>query len=100
MFLGAGVFLLGGCAITRDLLSNQPSRESKEISQLKKRVAKLEIQSKSSLNPRSRKDSKTPSGPIRSLTFRTTDDRLRIYWADGTKSDLPCTKEQSTWVCG
>jgi hypothetical protein len=28
------------------------------------------------------------------------DDRLRIYWADGSRTDLPCTKEQSTFVCG
>ena len=40
---------------------------------------------------------KTPAGPIKSITFRrgTTDDRLRIYWADGSSSDLPCTQEQS-----
>jgi len=25
---------------------------------------------------------------------------LRIYWADGSTSDLPCTKEQGTWACG
>jgi hypothetical protein len=30
----------------------------------------------------------------------TDDDRLRIYWADGTKTDLPCTREQATYVCG
>jgi hypothetical protein len=43
-----------------------------------------------------------PSGPVTSLTFRmgSSDDRLRIYWADGTSSDLPCTKEQGTWACG
>jgi hypothetical protein len=45
---------------------------------------------------------KPPAGPVKSLTFRmgTQDDRLRIYWADGTSSDLPCTKEQATWACG
>ena len=43
-----------------------------------------------------------PAGRIRSLTYRsgTADDRLRIYWADGSVSDLPCTKEQGTWACG
>jgi hypothetical protein len=43
-----------------------------------------------------------PAGRIRSLTYRsgTADDRLRIYWADGSVSDLPCTKEQSTLACG
>ena len=45
---------------------------------------------------------KAPAGPVKSLTFRTdsADDRLRIYWADGSTSDLPCTKEQGTWACG
>jgi hypothetical protein len=39
---------------------------------------------------------------IKSLTLRsgTEDDRLRIYWADGTRTDIPCTKEQATLVCG
>jgi len=45
---------------------------------------------------------KPPAGPVKSLTLRlgSSDDRLRIYWADGTTSNLPCTKEQGTWVCG
>jgi hypothetical protein len=45
---------------------------------------------------------KVPVGPIKSITFRsgTADDRLRIYWENGTSSDLPCTQEQATWVCG
>jgi hypothetical protein len=39
---------------------------------------------------------------VKSITFRSGsgDDRLRIYWADGSTSDLPCTKEQTTTVCG
>lgn len=45
---------------------------------------------------------KPPAGPVKSLTFRSgsSDDRLRIYWADGSTSNLPCTKEQGTLVCG
>jgi hypothetical protein len=45
---------------------------------------------------------KPPAGVIKSLTLRsgTEDDRLRIYWADGTRTDIPCTKEQATLVCG
>ncbi|MFM7238021.1 MAG: hypothetical protein ACK5GZ_06950 [Cyanobium sp.] len=45
---------------------------------------------------------KPPAGPVKSLTLRTgsEDDRLRIYWADGSSSDLPCTQEQNTLVCG
>ena len=48
-------------------------------------------------------DSRTPTGPIRSLTLRlgSEDDRLRLYWADGQTSDLLCTNEgQKTWACG
>ncbi|MBM5802091.1 MAG: hypothetical protein FJ077_14990 [Cyanobacteria bacterium K_DeepCast_35m_m2_023] len=43
-----------------------------------------------------------PTGVVKSLTYRsgTSDDRLRIYWADGRVSDLPCTKEQNTLACG
>jgi hypothetical protein len=39
---------------------------------------------------------------IKSLTLRSgsDDDRLRIYWANGSTTDLPCTKEQATLVCG
>ena len=46
--------------------------------------------------------SRLPKGAIKSLTYRTAEDgnRLRIYWADGSRTDLPCTKEQTTLVCG
>ena len=45
---------------------------------------------------------KPPAGPVKSLTLRSgsNDDRLRIYWADGSTSNLPCTREQGTLVCG
>nr|YP_002049313.1 hypothetical protein PCC_0685 [Paulinella chromatophora]ABH09260.1 ABC transporter [Paulinella chromatophora]ACB43103.1 hypothetical protein PCC_0685 [Paulinella chromatophora] len=41
-------------------------------------------------------------GPVKSLTFRigTADDRLRIYWANNSITNLPCTSEQGTWACG
>ena len=48
-------------------------------------------------------DPKAPAGPLRSLTLRldSTDDRLRLYWADGQRSDLSCSKEGlNTWACG
>ena len=47
-------------------------------------------------------NSRLPAGAIKSITYRsgTSDDRLRIYWADGSVSDLPCTKEQNTTACG
>ena len=28
------------------------------------------------------------------------DDRLRIYWADGSQTDLECNQEQATLACG
>jgi outer membrane murein-binding lipoprotein Lpp len=45
---------------------------------------------------------KPPAGSIKSLTYRsgTADDRLRIYWADGSITNLPCKQEQATLVCG
>ena len=45
---------------------------------------------------------KPPAGAIKSLTYRsgTSDDRLRVYWAEGSKSDLPCTTGQATWGRG
>ena len=71
--------------------------------QLDLKLQQLE-QKLNTLTPRDGADSagKPPAGPVKSLTFRsgTDDDRLRIYWADGTSSDLPCTKEQATLVCG
>ena len=48
-------------------------------------------------------DSKTPAGPLRSLTLRigTEDDRLRMYWADGQTSNLICSQEgKGVWACG
>ncbi len=85
----------------------KPSAELKEIQQrqeqLDLKLQQLE-QKLNTLTPRDGSDSagKPPAGPVKSLTLRsgTEDDRLRIYWADGTSSDLPCTKEQATLVCG
>jgi hypothetical protein len=85
----------------------QPSAELRQIQQrqeqLDLKLQQLE-QKLNTLGPRDGSDSagKPPAGPVKSLTFRsgTEDDRLRIYWGDGSSSDLPCTKEQTTWVCG
>ncbi|KEF41540.1 MAG: hypothetical protein ER33_11085 [Cyanobium sp. CACIAM 14] len=82
----------------------RPSPESQRINQLELKIQQLEER----LNrPELRADpadraGKPPAGVIKSLTLRTDtdDDRLRIYWADGSKTDLPCTKEQTTLVCG
>jgi hypothetical protein len=80
-----------------------PNPESRRIDQLELKIQQLE-QKLNAVTPGNGADpaGKPPAGAIKSLTYRsgTEDDRLRIYWADGTKSDLPCTKEQSTVVCG
>lgn len=69
-----------------------------KIQQLEQRLNKLTVRT----DDGSDKTGKPPAGVIKSLTLRmgSEDDRLRIYWADGSKTDIPCTKEQSTFVCG
>ena len=79
---------------------NKAQRET--INRLEQRIEQLERQVGEQLPRASDNSNKVPAGPISSITLRTgtADDRLRIYWADGTRSDLPCTKEQNTWACG
>lgn len=107
--LGAGAavcgLLLGGCQLLpgggapsaqdRQLLQRQEQLELK-LQQLEQKLNNLNVQNGAD------NAGKPPAGPVKSLTLRTgtEDDRLRIYWADGTSSDLPCTKEQATLVCG
>jgi outer membrane murein-binding lipoprotein Lpp len=96
-----GAWILSGCQST-DLKA--------EVNQLKQRQEQLDLkiqqleQKLHSVTPRDPEDrpTKAPAGPVRSITYRsgTDDDRLRIYWADGSSSDLPCTQEQATLVCG
>ena len=72
---------------------------SEELIKLEKRISNLE--NKINEGHDNAKDiKKSPS--IKEVTFRigTEDDRLRIYWSDGRKTDLPCTKDQNIWVCG
>ncbi|MEB3266504.1 MAG: hypothetical protein VKN13_07815 [Cyanobacteriota bacterium] len=94
----AGLLLSAGC-------QRRPSPESQRLEQLEFKLQQLEQRlQKAEMGSRDGADraGKPPAGPIKSLTLRTgtEDDRLRIYWADGTRSDLPCTKEQATLVCG
>ena len=89
--------LLAGC-------HTKPAAQAERLDRLELRLQQLEQQ----LNQeRQRHDGadrsgKPPAGVIKSLTLRSgsDDDRLRIYWANGSTTDLPCTKEQSTLVCG
>lgn len=93
------------CLVGLAACRSQPSPEAQRIEQLNLRLQQLEQR----LNTLSRernsaadRQGKPPPGRIKSLTIRTgtEDDRLRIYWADGTTTDLPCTKEQATFACG
>lgn len=94
----AAAVVLGGC-------ERQPSPEAQRIEELNLKIQQLEQRlntlARQSADAADRKGN-PPAGVIKSLTLRTgtEDDRLRIYWADGSTTDLPCTKEQSTFACG
>jgi len=90
--------LLGGC-------QRGPSPEAQRVDELEFKIQQLEERLNKLSSERSNgsdKSGKAPAGVVKSLTLRsgTDDDRLRIYWADGSTTDLPCTKEQATLVCG
>lgn len=89
--------LLAGC-------QSEPNSESQRIDQLELKIQQLEERlNRSERRPDTADPAgRPPAGVIKSLTLRTDsdDDRLRIYWADGSKTDLPCTKEQTTLACG
>jgi len=92
--------LLAGC-------QTQPSAELQRLQQRQEQLDLKIQQLEQKLNAVSAGNGadpagKPPAGSIKSLTYRsgTEDDRLRISWAYGNKSDLACTKEQATLVCG
>ena len=90
------VFLISGCKKSNNQIIEQTNTKAIEKDNLERRVQKLEGIVKNLNSPKSKK------GPIKSITLRlgTNDDRLRIYWLNGVKTDLPCTREQAIWVCG
>jgi hypothetical protein len=97
LVLMAGL-LLGGC-------QRGPSAEAQRVDELEFKIQQLEERLNKVSSERvngSDRSGKPPAGVVKSLTLRsgTEDDRLRIYWADGSTTDLPCTKEQATLVCG
>jgi len=95
--LGLGVGGCSGGSGTRveQLLQRQEQMQL-QVEQLERRLNQL------TPAPARGGSGKAPAGVVKSLTYRsgTSDDRLRIYWADGSVSDLPCTKEQNTTACG
>ena len=100
--IGILLFAINGCVENKSNSKFDSNKSTEAITKLEKRVADLELQLGKRVSDYQNDQNKAPQGPIKSLTFRlgTKDDRLRIYWADGSNSDLPCTKEQSIWVCG
>ena len=98
-----GIFLMKGCQNKQTSIRNNQPFQQQEINDLKIRIEQLERHMVSrKLKPSQEIYKRANTGHIKSVTLRigTKDDRLRIYWTDGSKSDLPCTKEQSIWVCG
>jgi len=87
-----------GCQRGPSAEAQRLDRVDLKIQQLEQRLNKLYVRAEDGAD----QSGKPPAGVIKSLTLRmgSEDDRLRIYWADGSKTDLPCTKEQSTFVCG
>jgi hypothetical protein len=101
--LGAAL-LLAGCQFG-PANQRKPSLESQRIDELEFKLQQLEQRLNKLAAERADgadKAGKPPAGAVKSLTLRsgTDDDRLRIYWADGSTTDLPCTREQATLVCG
>jgi hypothetical protein len=87
---------LAGCPRT-------PTKESQRLDQVEQRLQQIEQRLASPARPDPADPAgKPPAGVVKSLTFRmgSQDDRLRIYWSDGSTTDLPCTQEQGTWACG
>jgi type II secretory pathway component PulM len=101
--LGAAL-LLAGCQFGPKP-EQKPSLESQRIDQLEFQLQQLEQRLNKLTAERADgadRAGKPPAGVVKSLTLRsgTDDDRLRIYWSDGSTTDLPCTREQATLVCG
>ena len=83
--------------------SGDKPNASAAIEEFEQRINQLEQGLQQLQSPGGDADSKTPAGPLRSLTLRigTEDDRLRMYWADGQTSNLICSQEgKGVWACG
>ena len=96
--LVSALLVVAGCQPARTPEAQRMDQLELKIQQLEQR---LNNQAAGHTNGADRKG-KPPAGAIKSLTIRTgsADDRLRIYWSDGSTTDLPCTKEQTTFACG
>ena len=107
IYLVAGFLLLAGCQASEPDGSSPdqstPDSTKASIERLELRLDQLEQRVEEQRPSPPDTGDKTPAGPIRSLTLRigTDDDRLRLYWADGQRSDLLCSQEgRGIWACG
>ncbi len=105
-FLSVCIFLLLSCKKTESKLSSLKTLShdnSEEIKDLKEKLSNIEnILAKINKKENKAKVFKESRTYIKSITFREEEEgnRIRIYWSDGKRSDLICTKEQATWACG
>ena len=93
--------LLSSCQTSSERDRSDSGSQTQAIQRLDERLKRLE-QRLDTATPVPDQGNRVPPGPIKSITFRsgTADDRVRIYWANGERTDLPCTLEQGTWACG
>ena len=99
--LGMASVGLSSCEVVPS--SNDMPSASASIEQLERRINQLEQKLQELRSPAGESDSKTPAGPLRSLTLRigTERARLRMDWADGQTSNLICSEEgKGVWACG
>ena len=100
---GLSLVLMAGCTGSNtEPIHPGDGQSNRQFNQIEQRLEQVERKLRL-VEWASEADSKTPTGPLRSLTLRlgTTDDRLRMYWADGQTSDLLCNEEgKGTWACG
>jgi len=91
--------LLSSCQTPSNRAKNGSPSQTQAIQQLDARLKRLEQRFDTAAPDQG---NRVPPGPIKSITFRsgTADDRVRIYWANGERTNLPCTLEQGTWACG
>ena len=101
--LGVAAIGLTSCGQAPSSGDKPKTESSASLQQLEQRLNQLELELQELKSPGGDADSKTPAGPLRSLTLRigTEDDRLRMYWADGQTSNLICSQEgKGVWACG
>ena len=99
--LGVTSIGLTSCGLVTSSGDKQNASAASE--QLERRINQREQELQQRKSPGGDADSKTPAGPLRSLTRRigTKDDRLRMYWANGQTSNLICSQEgKGVWACG